>query len=270
FTAPSQQQLAPENITADVYITPRAFHAAPQKTSEAIAVLVQGFCQEMALPHLHEFTKSCDVEGIGPIPPPSHAPSITLESPPFLPPAATDRTRIWCSAQPYVGEHSSSATRAKAQASGGSKNDMKVCQRRNAECFSVNEVAKALKEVTSAESGIRSVAEPATLNLRPIVSLGPNTDAVLDRFGMSDQVIPRLRELVVTVCSSRWEVMLRNSPWNLDYEQAANLQKALHADFGMNMPLVKTSSFGICKMILILLLVLLVVKIFRLAPIEQD
>jgi hypothetical protein len=68
FTA--QQTLGPEDIVADVYITPCAFHAAPQKMSESIAVLVQGFCQEMALPHLHEFTKSCDIESIGPIPPP--------------------------------------------------------------------------------------------------------------------------------------------------------------------------------------------------------
>ncbi|KAF8122130.1 hypothetical protein EV363DRAFT_1301427 [Boletus edulis] len=76
FTA--QQQLAPEDIVADVYITPHVLHAAPQRMSEGIALLVQGFCQEMALPHLHEFTKSCDIEDIGPIPPPSHAPPIHM------------------------------------------------------------------------------------------------------------------------------------------------------------------------------------------------
>ena len=57
------------HIVADVYITPHIFHAAPQKLSESIAVLIQGFCQEMVLPHLHEFTKLCDIESIGPIPP---------------------------------------------------------------------------------------------------------------------------------------------------------------------------------------------------------
>lgn len=111
-----------------------------------------------------------------------------------------------------------------------------VRQRRNAERFSADEVTKALKEATS---GMSSTVEPATSNLCPIISLGPNTDTVLDRFGLSDQVIPRLRELVATVCSSRWEVTLRSSPWNLNYEQVVNLQMALHADFGMNMPLVK-------------------------------
>ena len=111
-----------------------------------------------------------------------------------------------------------------------------VCQHRNAERFSADEVTKALKEATS---GMSSTVEPATSNLCPIISLGPNTDTVLDRFGLSDQVIPRLRELVATVRSSRWEVTLRSSPWNLNYKQAVNLQMALHADFGINMLLVK-------------------------------
>ena len=38
--------------------------------SESIAILLQGFCQEFALPHLYEFTKLGDIKGIGPIPPP--------------------------------------------------------------------------------------------------------------------------------------------------------------------------------------------------------
>ncbi|KAF8120561.1 hypothetical protein EV363DRAFT_1091122, partial [Boletus edulis] len=228
FTA--QQQLAPEDIVADVYITPHVLHAAPQRMSEGIALLVQGFCQEMALPHLHEFTKSCDIEDI------AHAPPITLDSPPFLPPAAIDGTRIRCSAQPYVSQSLSSSISNGAELRSG-KTETKVLptstprsqvrQRRNAERFSADEVAKALKEATS---GMSSAVEPTGLNPCPIISLGPNTDAVLDRFGMSDQVIPRLHRLVATVRSSRWEVALRNSPWNLNYEQAANLQKALYAD----------------------------------------
>ena len=68
FTA--QQNLRPEDIVADVYITPCVFQDAPQKMSKSVALLVQGFCQEMALPHLYRFTKSCNVEGIGPIPSP--------------------------------------------------------------------------------------------------------------------------------------------------------------------------------------------------------
>jgi hypothetical protein len=86
---------------------------------------------------------------------------------------------------------------------------------------------------------VSSAVEPATSNLCPIISLGPHTNAVLDRFGMSDQVILDLRELVATVHSSNWEAVLRSSPWNLNYEQAANLQTALHADFSVNMLSVK-------------------------------
>ena len=80
-----------------------------------------------------------------------------------------------------------------------------VRQRCNAERFSADEVTKVLKEVTS---GMSSAVEPATSNLCPIISLGPNTDTVLNRFDLSDQVIPRLHELVATVRSSRWEVTL--------------------------------------------------------------
>jgi len=63
-----------------------------------------------------------------------------------------------------------------------------------------------------------------------LVSIGPNTDAVLDRFKMNDDVLPRLRTLSSTVHSSRWEAVLRSHQWNLPYEQAANLSRALNAD----------------------------------------
>jgi len=63
-----------------------------------------------------------------------------------------------------------------------------------------------------------------------LVSIGPNTDAVLDRFKMNDDVLLRLRTLISTVRSSRWEAVLRSHQWNLPYKQAANLSRALNAD----------------------------------------
>ncbi|KAG9310200.1 hypothetical protein JVU11DRAFT_9841 [Chiua virens] len=259
----ARPNLGPENIIADVYITPCTFNAAHQKMSESVAILIQGFCQEFALPHLHSFTKSCNIE--------AHALSITLHSSPYLPLAAIDGTHICCSAQPYVAPSSSTSkskrVTSKAAKPSGAENDMKVGvstpqaatqsqvhQRHNADRFAPDEVAKAILDATSGKS---STLEATALSPHPIISIGANTDAVLDRFGLSDQIIPRLRELVTSMRSSCWEATLRNTPWNLNYEQATNLQRALHADLGVDMPLLAKTSFSIWKAILKFLLTLL-------------
>lgn len=64
----------------------------------------------------------------------------------------------------------------------------------------------------------------------PIISIGPNTDVVLDRFKMGDGLIPRLRELTTTVRNTRWEATLRSPKWGLTFEQAVHLTNALNAD----------------------------------------
>jgi len=64
----------------------------------------------------------------------------------------------------------------------------------------------------------------------PLISMGPNTDAVLDRFNLGDDILPRLHLLVSMVRSSRWEAVLRSTPWDLTYEQASNLSNALVSD----------------------------------------
>ena len=63
-----------------------------------------------------------------------------------------------------------------------------------------------------------------------LVSIGPNSDAVLDRFNLGDDLLPRLCNLIGTVWSSRWEAVLRSSPWSLSYEEAENLSATLCAD----------------------------------------
>jgi hypothetical protein len=75
------------------------------------------------------------------------------------------------------------------------------------------------------------VIPPDPLSLGPpLISLGPNTDAILDRFSLGDDLLPRLHTLVRKVHSSRWEAVLRAAPWDLTYEQAFNLSNALAAD----------------------------------------
>lgn len=65
----------------------------------------------------------------------------------------------------------------------------------------------------------------------PIISIGLNTDRVLDRFQLDDSLIPHLRVLASTVRSGRWEETLCTPDWGLSYEQAAKLADALLLDF---------------------------------------
>jgi hypothetical protein len=63
-----------------------------------------------------------------------------------------------------------------------------------------------------------------------IITFGPETDAILDRFLLGDALLLRLRVLTTTVRSSCWEAVLRGDDWGLTYEQAANLSWAILAD----------------------------------------
>ena len=55
--------LATENITVDLYITPREL-VGNEHVSGNTAMIVQAFCHEFALPHLQRFTERCKVENI--------------------------------------------------------------------------------------------------------------------------------------------------------------------------------------------------------------
>ena len=55
--------LAAENITVDLYITPREL-VGNECVSGNTAMIVQAFCREFALPHLQRFTERCKVESI--------------------------------------------------------------------------------------------------------------------------------------------------------------------------------------------------------------
>lgn len=63
-----------------------------------------------------------------------------------------------------------------------------------------------------------------------LVSIGPHTDTILDRFELGDEILPKLHTLTTTVRNTRWEENLRSLKWGLNYEQASKLNWALHAD----------------------------------------
>jgi hypothetical protein len=101
-----------------------------------------------------------------------------------------------------------------ALASSGSVRSPKIKQRQNVDAFLLDR-----KNV---------ILEPNIF--APLLSINPNTDAVLDHFKIGDEVILKLHDLIVTMHSSHWEVVLRSPKLDLTYEQAVNLIKALHVD----------------------------------------
>ncbi|KAI6115509.1 hypothetical protein EDD16DRAFT_1708666 [Pisolithus croceorrhizus] len=89
-----------DEVTVDLYVTPRELHETPERIGSDIVVLVQAFCQEFALPHFQCFNKCCNLEII--TPPESDAPasSVNIDGPQYLPfPLSPTSSHIRCSAQ---------------------------------------------------------------------------------------------------------------------------------------------------------------------------
>lgn len=63
----------------------------------------------------------------------------------------------------------------------------------------------------------------------PIISIGPETDATIDRFRFNDSIVTRLRGMIQETRSSRWEEVLRVE-WGLTFEQAVTIARALRLD----------------------------------------
>lgn len=58
---------SPENITVDVYVSPRELVEGGQAFSRRVALLVQDFGAHLALPHLLRFQTRCLTEGVKPL-----------------------------------------------------------------------------------------------------------------------------------------------------------------------------------------------------------
>ncbi|KAG1737237.1 hypothetical protein EDB19DRAFT_1829663 [Suillus lakei] len=211
--------ITPNSIAVDLYVTPQELHEVPEQIGGDISILVQAFCEEFTIPYLERFMEHCSKENI--MPPHWFAatpvnPTGSLSLPAPLSPtgaqiqcSARSRGQFQCNfiiaaspkspAPPNV--KSAAVKQATALASIGSP---KVKQHQNAEAFSLP------RKHTHVEPKV----------FTSLLSIGPNTDAVLDRFNIGNEVIFKLRELITTVCSSCWEVVLRSPKWDLTYEQA--------------------------------------------------
>ncbi|KAG1723942.1 hypothetical protein EDB19DRAFT_1834402 [Suillus lakei] len=203
----ARDSLTPERIAVNVYVTPRELHEHPEQVGGDVSLFVQGFCEQIAKNHLQHFTERCRIEGIQP---PHHypAPQVDPTGSQALPaPLVLTSSHIQCSAHPPHILHHNFETRAiekkgssdtlsrpqssfiqhtTALASAALPGSAKLRQRRHANAFSLPKNVQLGNTLT-----------PFTVD-GPIISIGPSTDAVLDRFKMGDELIPKLRELMST------------------------------------------------------------------------
>lgn len=56
--------ITPENLTVDVYVSPRELREGGPKFSELVALIVQDFGTNLAVPHLRRFQRRCSLEGV--------------------------------------------------------------------------------------------------------------------------------------------------------------------------------------------------------------
>jgi hypothetical protein len=66
-----QGDLAAEKIMVDTYISPRELKEGGKEMSKQVALILQAFGAELAMPHLRCFHACCNVEGLNAAVPPS-------------------------------------------------------------------------------------------------------------------------------------------------------------------------------------------------------
>jgi hypothetical protein len=63
---PGHQATLVENLTVDTYISPRELKEGGKELSKRIALIIQAFGTNIALPYLHRFAKRCHTEQVEP------------------------------------------------------------------------------------------------------------------------------------------------------------------------------------------------------------
>ncbi|KAG2149220.1 hypothetical protein DEU56DRAFT_752872 [Suillus clintonianus] len=205
------------------------------------------FAQEFAMPHHKRFNQCCIVENIQP---PQHfaAAHICVKGPQYLPgPVVATGAHIKCSAQPAstftnelqtttTHDSPSAAIRGGAEMGAGlgkkfsplpTTPHAQVHRRRHADTFMPGKVIGEgpIFSVPKLEQDTAFYAGGM-----PLISIGPNTDVAMDQIKLGDKILPKLRVLVQTVCSSRWEAVLRSPKWDISYKHASILSQALLVD----------------------------------------
>ncbi|KAG8217193.1 hypothetical protein J3R82DRAFT_5275 [Butyriboletus roseoflavus] len=92
-----------------------------------------------------------------------------------------------------------------------------------AEAFLLGRVKKEPKSFTSSPLNLWVEQQTAI----PLISIGPHSDAILDRSSLDDIILGWLRDLIGNVHTSCWKKTLVTPEWGLKSNQASLLAAAL-------------------------------------------
>ncbi|KAG6906278.1 hypothetical protein DXG01_014839 [Tephrocybe rancida] len=202
-----------ECITVDVHVSPRELEhdTGGKELTKALALMVQAFGSDVALPYLQRYVRRCAEEGIVPRKAPAAGRALKASGRSHLPGAETCGSHFRCRCRRgtscdfmqdiFMEERGLPVSKSMSSTSNGpgvAHSDWWVERK---EVHSEMNGAPRHEPVDDGYGGV-------------IVSLGPRTDAVLTR-------------------NSSWEALLQVGEFNLSYEQARNLVKAMHGDFGI-------------------------------------
>ncbi|KIM61371.1 hypothetical protein SCLCIDRAFT_122161, partial [Scleroderma citrinum Foug A] len=204
------ETLKPEQVSVDLYITPHELQETSEWIGGDIAVMVQAFCQEFTVPHLHHFMQRCCKEGIS-------TPKLRCK---------LSLVISTCTHQSLYSLGLAIPELKKTAAMFPSPLPAKMFCHQCPADVGINQ-----ENISSPIASILLVLSKDTMTFSPaLLSLGPHSDAVVDHFKLGDEFLPKMWELVSSVQSSKWEQTLRSSPYNLTYKQVSNLTRAMQAD----------------------------------------
>lgn len=180
---------------------------------------------------------------------------INLKGPPYLPgPVVATGVQIQCSGHPIASFQRELSSASKIQSASvsaairagatqalatneASSPHTQVRRRRPADAFLIKRKADVALEPMLCQVPVAEM-DKALNSGPPLMSIGAHTNAIIDRFKLGDEILLKLRHLISTVRSSRWEENLRSPKWKLDFEQASKLTGALHADLQVATPVI--------------------------------
>ncbi|KAG6906260.1 hypothetical protein DXG01_014940 [Tephrocybe rancida] len=204
-------EMQADDITLDVLFSPRELMEGRTELSKFLALLIQGFGREVALPYLRRFILCCNEEEIAP----PGAPDIALKEGGFL--AAPPKT-VRAPINGNLLKRSIDPTFLSPMQSVFSP----LILRPSAMTIWLLSALPTVK--ATVDDGHKGT----------IISLGPRTDSVINRYQLSNkEIIPAIRILSRSTRNSSWEKQLQGSKFNLSYEQARNLSRAMHGDLGV-------------------------------------
>jgi hypothetical protein len=200
-----------KDIVLDVYLPPREIEEYSSRLEQPVAAIAHIFAEEIAAPHLRQLRIRSKLSGVTVLP---------ALHPVVQPSNAADSTRRSQLIPPSI-QQGSAYFRFRTHAHGALKKSRAIHD------FMV-------ADDTASASAFKHVEKPAVeVHGKPLdilLSLGPHTDDVLDAYGLDDALIPRLRQMVLTVRHTRWIQVLQEDGWKLDMTRAVALSQALLVD----------------------------------------